>query len=192
MGVILREPSTIRDRDITALVCKHFPARQVSSVLVARAAMATRVLLKAPLRKGCLYAFPSHPLMVAVVQVATLGTTALALNAITVLLGPIVLATISVIFALPGPPTAKRYGKRLVSRTRLPCTVTVAEMASTNAARPQHTVSGAKAVVTSAPLAPIVQTPLGAMRMSARSERHPKRVLLFAVKTDVILTVKHL
>ena len=140
MGVILREPSTIRDQDITALACKHFPARQVSSVLVARAAMATRVLLKAPLRKGCLYAFPSHPLMVAVVQVATLGTTALALNAITVLLGPIVLATISVTYALPGPPTTT-YDKRLVSRTRLPCTVTVAEMASTNAPAPEHTVS---------------------------------------------------
>ena len=141
MGVFLREPSTIRDQDITALVCKHFPARQVSSVLVARAAMATRVLLKAPLRKGCLYAFPSHPLMVAVVQVATLGTTALALNAITVLLGPIVLATISVTHALPGPPPATTKHKRFVSRTRLPCSVTVAEMASPNASGPEHTVS---------------------------------------------------
>ena len=147
-------------------------------------------IYKAPLRKGCLYAFPSHPLMVAVVQVATLGTTALALNAITVLLGPIVLATISVTYALPGPPTTK-YDKRLVSRTRLPCTGTVAEMASTNAAAPEHTVSWAKAFVTTAPLAPIVQTPLGAMRMRARPERHPKRELLLAVKTDVIVTLKH-
>ena len=108
--------------------------------------MATRVLLKAPLRQGCLHAFPSHPLMVTVVQVATLDSSALLIKAalhaaIAVLLGPIVLATISVTYALPGPPPATTKDKRFVSRTRLPCTVTVAEMASPNASGPEHTVS---------------------------------------------------
>ena len=146
MGVFLRVSSIIRSQDITALACERIPARQVSSVLVARAATATRVLLKAPLRQGCLCAFPSHRLMVAIVQVATLETTAqllgnaAALSAITVLPGPIVLATIAVTYALQGPPITT-YGKWLVSRTLLLCTVTVAEMAGTNAALPEHTVS---------------------------------------------------
>ena len=125
------------------LACRRSPVRQGSSVLAARAATAIRVLLKAPPRRGCPCAFPSHQVMVAAALAAALSIwehTAAMLPAMPVPLGPTALETTAVIYALLEPPTATTSSRQRVSRTPLQCMVTVVEMGRHDAATPGITV----------------------------------------------------